>query len=210
MTTRRKRRRQAAPAALPAQRQPKAGGAPEARVTTTARQVDQRWVGILLIIIVLLAAALANQILGGSPLPAITPFPGGIATAPLSTEGYREMAVGVSPAIIYLRAGCTQLAMVTTEGQTYSIQNGLDGRIDFRPTVHDVLVDLMDSLGIEVRMARIDGVQDSTYYATLLVQQGDQLLALDTKPSDAIAVAVRTGAPLWVRDSIVATGKQVC
>ncbi len=122
---------------------------------------------------------------------------------PLSNEGFELVQVNASPSIIYLTSGCSQLAMVTTEFQSYSIANGLQGRVDFRPTTHDVFSDLLEGLGIRVLMARIERMEGSVYYAKLYVQQDSRILGLDSKPSDAIAVAVRSGAPVYIASGML-------
>jgi bifunctional DNase/RNase len=169
---------------------------------------------ILVIVIAVQAAAIANtQLSLSSPQqlsspPAITPGP---SRDPIPLEGYERPEVSVSPSVIYLTSGCRQLAMVTTEFQTYSIQNGLDKKIDFRPTVHDVFKDLIENFGMTVKAARIESLEESTYYAKLYVQQGSRILGLDAKPSDSIAVAVRFDAPVYVKSEIMEThGKDIC
>lgn len=124
---------------------------------------------------------------------------------PISVEGYEEVEIKVSPSIIYLTVGCQQLSMITTEFQSYSIGTGLEKKVDFRPTSHDVFKDMIENFDIEAKMVKIEELEDSTYYAKLFVQQGDKLLGLDSKPSDAIAIAVRFDAPVYVRSNILET-----
>ena len=171
-----------------------------------------RFLLILLVAVILLQAAflLHNYLnsLYTFSLPAI-PFSGG--EAPVSLEGFEKVEVKVSPSVVYLTAGCKQLAMVTTDFQTYSIQNGLEKKIDFRPTTHDVFKDLVEGYGIGVRMVKIESLEDSTYYSKLYVQQGNKMLGLDTKPSDAIAIAVRFDAPVYISRGILdGNAKSIC
>ncbi|MBI4021117.1 MAG: bifunctional nuclease family protein [Candidatus Aenigmarchaeota archaeon] len=134
-----------------------------------------------------------------------------LPASPLSLNGYEQVTVSVSPSIIYLTAGCRQLAMITTDFQTFSIQHGLDKTVDVRPTSHDVMADIIDSFGGEVQMVRIDLLDGSTYYSKLVIRDSGRILALDTRPSDGIAVAVRYDAPVYIHESILATqGKDVC
>lgn len=179
-----------------------------AKAPVPAGHAGRTWLplGIALALVIALGVQLAflSGFLPPEPAPART-------GSPLSLEGFERVEVAVTPSVIYLTAGCRQLAMASTDSQTYSIRLGLEKQVDARPTIHDVMKDLVENLGITVRMAKIEDLQDSTYYARLLVQQGERLLGLDSKPSDAVAVAVRFDAPVYVKAGILeAHGKSVC
>jgi len=165
---------------------------------------------LLVVVIVIQATVLVTNFSASQPLQQLPPSQP-LPTVPLSLEGFQEVEITVSPSIIYLTAGCQQLTMVTTEFQTYSIKNGLDKKVDFRPTSHDVFKDLIENFGIAAKMVRIESLDDSTYYAKLYVQQGNKLLGLDSKPSDAIGVAVRFDVPVYIRTTILTqNGKIIC
>jgi len=121
----------------------------------------------------------------------------------VSLEGFEQAEVNVSPMVIYLTSGCLQLAMITTEFQTYSIQQGIEKKTSIRPTTHDLFRDLAENFGISVKLAKIESLEDSIYYARLYIQQGSKTLGLDSKPSDAIAVAVRFNAPVYLNSKIL-------
>ena len=65
-----------------------------------------------------------------------------------------------------------------------------------RPLTHDLLVDLVDSLGGEFHDVVISELKDHTYFATLRVRHEGELMEIDSRPSDAIAVAVTCDPPL--------------
>lgn len=174
---------------------------------------------VFLLVIVGIIVAIQAVLLVGKYLPELAPPAVQIplqnqqnsSSPPLALEDYEKVEVKVSPSVIYLTSGCQQLAMVTTDIQSYSIQNGIDKKIDFRPTAHDMFKDLIDNFGIAVRMVKIESLEDSTYYSKLYVQQGNKLLGLDAKPSDSIAIAVRFDAPVYIAKTILrGSGKAVC
>ena len=73
-----------------------------------------------------------------------------------------------------------------------------------RPVTHDLLRHVLEGLGGDLVRVAIPAVRDSTYFAELLVrQQGNQLTAIDARPSDAIAVALRASAPILVAESLL-------
>lgn len=171
---------------------------------------------ILGIVIIVQATVLVNnRFMEAQPLQPPTPtFESPVRPVeevPLSLDGYMEAEISVSPSIIYATSSCTQISMITTESQTYSIQRGLEGKVDFRPTTHDVFKDLVENFDMTVKEARIESLVDNTFYAKLYVQQGNKILGLDSKPSDAIGVAIRFNAPVYVHQSIFeASGKAIC
>jgi len=129
----------------------------------------------------------------------------------LSTVGFSPVYVDVDSENIYLTSGCNQLAMVTNEVQTYSIAKGLQNVTDVRPDTHELIRDVFDLYGIEVLMVKIDDFRGETYYAKLLLQQGNKILNLDSRPSDAIAIAVRFDSPVYVKNEIMQRqGRVIC
>lgn len=130
---------------------------------------------------------------------------------PISLDGYQETKVNVSSSVIYLASDCQQLSMVTTDTKTYSIQKGIEKSTDLRPTTHDVFKDLVKNLNISVLMVKINSLEDSIFYSKLYLQQDNKILGLDSKPSDAIAIAVRLDAPVYVNSEIMQnSGNNIC
>lgn len=72
-----------------------------------------------------------------------------------------------------------------------------------RPLTHDLLVTVID--GLEGRIARIVIVdqRDNTYFAKIFIERGDQVLGIDARPSDSIAIALRAEAPIYVTEEVV-------
>ena len=79
----------------------------------------------------------------------------------------------------------------------------LAGQTPERPLTYDLMADLMDSLDARVERAEVVGLRDGAFLAELTVTgpRGDQ--HLDSRPSDAIALAVRFDAPLFVSDDVL-------
>jgi bifunctional DNase/RNase len=73
-----------------------------------------------------------------------------------------------------------------------------------RPIAHDLLQRLIDRLGLRVEAVELDAVLRGTLYASIrLVADGAQPIALDARPSDALALALRTGAPVRVHECVL-------
>lgn len=77
-----------------------------------------------------------------------------------------------------------------------------------RPLTHDLFYELLLELGITVQRIVITELKDSTYFAELVLGQGDKVFVLDARPSDAIAMALRATAPIFVAQSVLEQARQ--
>ncbi len=72
-----------------------------------------------------------------------------------------------------------------------------------RPLTHDLLESVIQSLGARVNHILVSDLTDDTFYAKIVLQHNDSQTEIDSRPSDAIALAVRTQAPIFAADSVV-------
>lgn len=72
-----------------------------------------------------------------------------------------------------------------------------------RPMTHDLLRNMIAELDARVTRIVINDLRDSTFFAQIRVALGDRLLEIDARPSDAIALALRTEAPIFVAQSVL-------
>jgi len=72
-----------------------------------------------------------------------------------------------------------------------------------RPLTHDLFMAVFAQLGVRVNRVVITELKDATYYAELILQVGDQALIMDSRPSDALAIAVRASAPIFVSSQVI-------
>lgn len=73
-----------------------------------------------------------------------------------------------------------------------------------RPLTHDLMKSIFGTLGCEVLKVHVTDLRDGTFYALIFLQRpGGEVLEIDARPSDAIALAIRYGAPIYVRDDIL-------
>ena len=74
-----------------------------------------------------------------------------------------------------------------------------------RPLTHDLVKNITDGLKVKITRIVVTEIIDSTYYALIHVSDGKKETLIDSRPSDAVAVALRASAPIFVEDSIMAT-----
>ena len=84
-----------------------------------------------------------------------------------------------------------------------SIHYALEGIDPPRPLTHDLFVGVLGHLDTEIDRVVITEVRDHTYYAQLHLSVGGDARVVDCRPSDAIALAVRTGAPIFADDELL-------
>lgn len=75
-----------------------------------------------------------------------------------------------------------------------------------RPMTHDLVVDIVKKTGYQVEKVEINDVEKDTYYATIYLVNKDKTLYIDARPSDAIAIAMRADAPIYVTANVLANG----
>ena len=73
-----------------------------------------------------------------------------------------------------------------------------------RPLTHDLLNSTISSLGASLERIVINDLRDNTFFAKLVVRSNGQELEIDARPSDAIALALRAGAPIYVNEQVLA------
>jgi bifunctional DNase/RNase len=72
-----------------------------------------------------------------------------------------------------------------------------------RPLTHDLLKDVVESLGAYIERIEITRVEEGTFFAALILRAEERTIAVDARPSDSIALAVRTGAPVFVAADVM-------
>src|SRR3989304_5674859 len=83
-----------------------------------------------------------------------------------------------------------------------SIAMHINGVKHGRPMTHDLCHALINGLGATLRRVQVTRVQDSPFYAELPLARGGSPVIVDARPSDAIAIALRLDAPIYVHDSL--------
>jgi uncharacterized protein len=78
-----------------------------------------------------------------------------------------------------------------------------------RPMTHDLLRNVLHDLKATVERIVVSDVQDNTYYALIYVTRNGETMAIDARPSDAIALALRTRAPIFVEETVIDQAKSI-
>jgi len=141
-----------------------------------------------------------------------------VSTVPeLSTVGYTEVLIGLNitddMGIVYLDGDCYELSMVISKAQAVSIEDGINRILRARPNTHDLMKDMLKNLDTNILMIKVVELKEGTYHARLVLRKDNLVLSLDSRPSDALAIAARTdySIPVYVESSLLESfGKKIC
>jgi len=90
-----------------------------------------------------------------------------------------------------------------------AIAMGIQGTKTPRPMSHDLLCNILGAFGVQIQRVVITELRDNVFYALLCLSVRGQDLYLDCRPSDAIALAVRVGAPIFCTEKVLEAGEDL-
>jgi len=76
-----------------------------------------------------------------------------------------------------------------------------------RPMTHDLLKNVLNGLNVHVQKVVVSDLKDDTFYALIWMERDGQTLSMDSRPSDALALALRLDCPIFVEDQVLKSSK---
>lgn len=118
---------------------------------------------------------------------------------------YEHLEQGMEPAAFVLLRDTRGRQVLIWIGryEAYAISLALEGTAPDRPMTHDLMKNLMDRLGGRMERIVIDDLWHETYYAKISIASNGKMVDVDSRPSDAIALALRAKAPIYVAESVL-------
>src|SRR5579872_46425 len=89
------------------------------------------------------------------------------------------------------------------EWESFAIAVELQGHKSVRPFTHDLLNNILGHLDAKVTSIVVHSLQNDVFFASINLEHGEKQLEIDARPSDAIALAVRCNAPIFVEESVL-------
>jgi bifunctional DNase/RNase len=112
--------------------------------------------------------------------------------------------VGKQPIVLLKTAeGNRFLPIWIGHAEAAAILMRIQGAATPRPMTHDLLSDIIGKLDAEVVAVTVTELRDNTFYASITVQMNGSEIEVDSRPSDAIALAVRSDAPIFAADEVI-------
>lgn len=84
-----------------------------------------------------------------------------------------------------------------------AINRRLTGQAAPRPQTHDLLANVIETLGANLTRIEITDLSHSTFFASILIQQGGKIHEIDSRPSDAIAIGIANSVPIFVAEHVL-------
>jgi bifunctional DNase/RNase len=112
--------------------------------------------------------------------------------------------VGVPRMVLREVGGSSRLLTIFIGGvEMHAIQLALEGHEPPRPMTHDLFRDVLGELGVQLDRVVITELRDSTFYAELHLSAAGQVKVVSSRPSDAVALAVRLGCRIFVSEDVL-------
>jgi len=118
--------------------------------------------------------------------------------------GRVEMPTNAPMVLLRERSGAERTVPIFIGApEATAIALALDGVATPRPMTHDLLRDVLEDLSVALERVVVTELHDKTFFAELHLIQSGQRHVVSSRPSDAIALAVRTGTPIFAADSVI-------
>jgi uncharacterized protein len=112
--------------------------------------------------------------------------------------------VGKQPIVLLKTAdGNRYLPIWIGQPEAAAILMKLQGAATPRPMTHDLVADMLEQLDAQVVRITVTELRDNTFYASITVAMNGSEIEVDSRPSDAIALAVRADAPIFAADRVI-------
>src|ERR671924_915545 len=112
--------------------------------------------------------------------------------------------VGKQPIVLLKTAdGNRYLPIWIGQPEAAAILMRLQGASTPRPMTHDLVTELLEQLDAQVVRITVTELRDNTFYASITVQQNGSEIEIDSRPSDAIALAIRADAPIFAANDVI-------
>jgi bifunctional DNase/RNase len=98
------------------------------------------------------------------------------------------------------------LPIIIGEYEAQSIALGLEKIKPPRPITHDLTLSMLESLMAKIEKIEVTELKDNTYYAIIYIRQNSTIFEIDSRPSDALALAVRKNIPIYVAEEVMEKG----
>ncbi len=103
------------------------------------------------------------------------------------------------------KTGGRYLPVVIGMPEVNAIKLKLSGVVPPRPLTHDLMAQIIEKLGAKLIRVSIDKLEQHTFFAKLIISRtGQEEVAIDARPSDSVALALRTGAPVFASEDVIA------
>ncbi len=129
----------------------------------------------------------------------------------MSDNGMVEVAIkGLVPtpagAAVFLASGEKVMSVFIDTMVSNALKMNLEGETAPRPLTHDLMLSVLEGLGVELKRVVIHDVEDEVYYARLHLEQSNEIgrsvMEVDSRPSDGLVLASKLGVPVFIKREV--------
>lgn len=115
-----------------------------------------------------------------------------------------ELPSNTPIALLRERTGARRILPIFIGGpEATAIAFALEEVVTPRPMTHDLMRDLLDDLGVSIESVAVTELRDRTFYAEIELHASDGVHRVSSRPSDALALAVRVGTPIYAEEAVL-------
>lgn len=116
---------------------------------------------------------------------------------------YNQSVVGTYGLVLSEEYGTRRFSVMIGEPEAQSIALKLNNKVSARPLTHDLIKNLLYSLGADLQKVLIYDMINDVFYSELYIQNGEKTIVVDARTSDAVALAVRCESPIYIKSDIL-------
>lgn len=132
----------------------------------------------------------------------------------LSLDNFLEIKIDMLENDIFMinkKNKCEAIVVSIEASQAFSIQQALLSEIFFRPTGHDLTKEILENYNINFLFIKITEIKNGAYIGRMILEKENKILDIDVRPSDGIAVALRTESPIYINKNLFQENKmKIC
>ncbi len=114
-----------------------------------------------------------------------------------------DPSIGASMVVLKEDQGERVLPIWIGQSEALSIAMALEQVAVARPLTHDLFHSVLEGLDVSIDWVKVHSLDEGTYYATMRLKWSDKEIEIDSRPSDAIALAVRAKTPVFVAEKVI-------
>lgn len=109
-----------------------------------------------------------------------------------------------TPVVVLQEAGGTRVLPIWIgQSEARAIAMELAGQKFQRPLTHDLMKTIIEGLDGKVSKITVTELRENTFFAKIYIEKGEEVIGIDARPSDSIALALRTGAPVYAAEDLL-------
>lgn len=116
---------------------------------------------------------------------------------------FNQTQSGAYGLVLSEEGGMRRLMVVVGTPEAQSIAFKLQGTVPPRPLTHDLFSTLISLLQVDLREVEIYKYEEGIFFSRIILEQGDNVLQLESRTSDAVAIALRTKSPIYTTEGIM-------